>query len=250
MENDSINIYNSDNKIYKLGCEFVFNYYIIKDLDTLKAKAIFVEGDLKDMSFSEIQKSWEYIGIKETTKSKISSLTISPIKDKGPLKELKDYRQTVAHYKYYAGSNELFLSSHSGIVENSKNVWIHPPRDQVFQILELNPFPFIKFPAKAGNSWTWQLDVGSQYGDKRWAEWDGVISLRYKYKIIGKVKIETKLGFLDCHRVDAEADCILGKTYLTSYFNKKYGFVKLEYLNIDGSKMVLSLEKMNTTKTK
>jgi hypothetical protein len=31
---------------------------------------------------------------------------------------------------------------------------------------------------------------------------------------------------------------------LTAYFNKEYGFVKLDYINIDGSKMIIDLVKV------
>jgi hypothetical protein len=40
---------------------------------------------------------------------------------------------------------------------------------------------------------------------------------------------------------DAESE--LGKTYLTSYFNETYGFVRLEYINIDGSTLNIELYK-------
>ena len=59
---------------------------------------------------------------------------------------IPDYNQTVLSYKI---GNDL-RSFMSGVVENEKNVWIHPPRDEYFKILEINPFPFIKDLTKIG----------------------------------------------------------------------------------------------------
>lgn len=46
--------------------------------------------------------------------------------------------------KYKLGNRKNY--STSGVIENEANIWIHPPRDGLFKILELNPFPFVKFP--------------------------------------------------------------------------------------------------------
>ncbi|MDW9379143.1 hypothetical protein [Chryseobacterium sp. JV558] len=49
---------------------------------------------------------------------------------------------------------------------------------------------------------------------------------------------------LECYIVHAIANSRIGKTELISYFNPKFGFVKLEYTNIDNTKTVLELEKV------
>ena len=40
---------------------------------------------------------------------------------------------------------------------------------------------------------------------------------------------------------DSTATSRLGETHLTALFHPKYGFVKLDYTNIDGSRTVLEL---------
>ena len=59
---------------------------------------------------------------------------------------------------------------------------------------------------------------------------------------VGLKTISTKLGNLECYIVQATAKSRIGETELISYFNPKFGFVKLEYKNIDGTKTVLELE--------
>jgi len=41
--------------------------------------------------------------------------------------------------------------------------------------------------------------------------------------------------------IDSKAKSNLGETELIAYFNEAFGFVKLEYTNIDGTKTYLEL---------
>ena len=130
----------------------------------------------------------------------------------------------------------------SGIVENERNLWMHPNRDCLFQILELNPFPYIQYPIKKGKTWKWQLSIGSQWGDERWKTWTGGIVNKYKYKITDTdCEVVTPMGTLSCVKVEAVAKSCIGKTYLTAYYNETYGFVKMDNTNIDGSRLLVDL---------
>jgi hypothetical protein len=44
--------------------------------------------------------------------------------------------------------------------------------------------------------------------------------------------------------VKGKAKSRIGETELIAYFNPTYGFVKLDYKNIDGSRTVIELEKL------
>ena len=68
------------------------------------------------------------------------------------------------------------------------------------------------------------------------------IENKYNYKIIAVGKtIPTALGELSCAVVKSTAKSRLGKTELTAYYHDDYGFVKMEYKNIDGSRIVIDL---------
>ncbi len=136
--------------------------------------------------------------------------------------------------------------SYSGIVENERNLWMHPIRNCLFRILELNPFPYIQYPIKKGNAWKWSLSIGSQWGDERWKTWTGKIVNKYKYKITDTdCKVVTPMGTLSCVKVEAVAKSRIGKTYLTAYYNDTYGFVKMDNTNIDGSRLLVNLVETN-----
>ena len=133
----------------------------------------------------------------------------------------------------------------SGAIENEGNVWIHPPRDKYFEILELNPFPYIKAPYNIGTKWTWRLDIGDSWADGRWKLWNGSIENKYYYEITGKQTLKMALGEVECFVIESDAKSRIGETKLTAYFNTKFGFVKLNYTNIDGSKTNLVLEEFS-----
>jgi hypothetical protein len=129
----------------------------------------------------------------------------------------------------------------TGVIDNKKNVWIHPPRMRCFKINELNPFPFVQLPLMEGNKWSWGISAGGEWGDKRWAAWSGLMPIKSTYEVKEKTKRMTKMGELDCFRVECEAISSVGTTHLTFFFNPKFGFVHLEFTNIDKSKTTLEL---------
>jgi hypothetical protein len=80
--------------------------------------------------------------------------------------------------------------------------------------------------------------------DKRWLKWTGQNENKYDYEITNKLYLETKIGKIECYEVTGIANSKIGTTKLVAYFNEKYGFVKLNYTNINGSKTVIDIEKI------
>jgi len=125
---------------------------------------------------------------------------------------------------------------------------MHPPRDKYFRILELNPFPFIQAPYEIGNTWDWSLTIGSSWGDKRWKTWEGNITNTYQYEITDKRMIKTDMGKIECFEVQSTASSRIGSTQLVALFSPIYGFVSLDYTNIDSSRTLLELVEFNPPK--
>lgn len=244
---DSTNIdenrYTANNSIYRTNASFTYSFeHITKDGEKLYFK--------EDKTVEEREKQWKFIKPNSKDESIINKVKISVKYGLEPMiKHVPNYNQTLLQYDYPTYNNELPFNSISGAIENENNVWIHPPRDRYFRILELNPFPFIKAPYEIGNSWEWWLSIGSQWGDERWKTWEGGIENQYYYEITEKETIDTKFGKLECLIIKSSATSELGETKLTSYFNEKYGFIKLNYINIDGSKTNLELIEHSDKKT-
>ncbi|OGX91429.1 hypothetical protein BEN49_19815 [Hymenobacter coccineus] len=127
-------------------------------------------------------------------------------------------------------------------VDNKEEFSIHPPRYGRYRILEFNPFPHIKLPAIRGRTWEWSVyPPASVYADPKWASWKDTLRVEFRYMLGGTVQLATPLGSLPCYRVDAKATSKLGTTALTSYFHPAYGFVRLDYCNIDRSRVQLEM---------
>ncbi|MEO0189782.1 MAG: hypothetical protein ABIL18_02250, partial [candidate division WOR-3 bacterium] len=128
----------------------------------------------------------------------------------------------------------------TGVIEDSKRIWIHPPREGDFEFTELAPYPEIQKPFKEGKKWKSILKIG-----EGWGEWEG-LTVRSNYKIIGKTNFSTPMGdFNNCWQVDASAESKTGIFTLRLYFHPEYGFVFLEYHKPSGEIVILELVKLN-----
>lgn len=214
------NRYNQNNHIYQVGHCFTYCYQ-------------YKDAVGKPYYSKSTKDGWAFVAADQVDGQTIKQVIIRV--QPGGMGE--DYNQTVVSYHYPPNLDY----SASGIIENEQNLWMHPPRDGLFRILELNPFPFIQAPYQVGNQWHWQLSIGSHWSDKRWKEWQDRITNRYHYRISGNKPMKTKLGTLACWEVTATAQSELGKTGLIAYFNQEHGFVELNYTNIDGSQLLLKL---------
>jgi hypothetical protein len=71
----------------------------------------------------------------------------------------------------------------------------------------------------------------------------GTITNNYNYEVVSKRRIKSPLGRLLCYEIRSFAESELGKTSLTAFFNREFGFVKLIYTNIDQSVIEFTLTK-------
>ena len=213
------NRYNHNNKVFKVGREFIYAY-------TYKSAS----GEA--FYFTRNEDGWEFVPAAESTNMTITSVMIGVLSGLKPMIDfIPDYNQTLLKYKMRSESSY----ETSGVIENEANTWMHPPREALFAILELNPFPYVKFPLMIGEQWKWELAIGSSWGDSRWRTWDGAIKNSYNYEITSQQEIETSLGKLSCFEIKSTATSELGETSLRAWFNENYGFVRLNYTNINGS---------------
>lgn len=213
-----------NNSIYTLGKEFVFNIKIMDNDST-----IFLKENKPD----------KFELTNDIDSLKISEIHMTIIKPR--IFQRTNKKQTEVYYSYE--SNPTTTSS-TGIVENIKNTWIHPPRSGFFKSLETCPFPYIKLNKPMGYKWTDSMSIGNHWSDKKWGKWNDRLLLNYEYKITGKKKNHSKLGEIDCIVIDAVATSKIGKSKLKAYYSEKYGFIKLEYTLFTGIKIELNIEQI------
>lgn len=220
------NKYNHNNIVFKVGTEFIYSY-----------EHITTDNKIQYFKKTNDSRSWQFVDQDSLDSSEIRKIKIL-VADGNPMSNYNpDYNQTNLKYSF---DDEISYSM-SGVIENEANIWMHPPRDNYFTVLELNPFPYIKAPFEMGNKWQWSLQIGDSWADERWKKWEGSIENEYNYEIVDKKNIETQLGILECYVIESIAESRIGQTELRALFNEKYGFVKLNYTNIDGTKTNLEL---------
>ena len=232
-------VYNANNEIYNVGKKFIYSYFY---QNTKGEKFLIKRGKPILQPEGYRTYDWEFINLEKIDSETVKHLILKPNLGNPFGEDDPEYNQTAIGYEYLMENGEKLASEVTGAIENEMNLWMHPPRSNFFKILELNPFPYIKAPYKTGTKWDWKLSIGDHWSDKRWLEWKGRIDNVYNYEIKENKTISTKLGNLECYIVQATAKSRIGETELISYFNPKFGFVKLEYKNIDGTKTVLELE--------
>jgi hypothetical protein len=233
LANTDSNAYTVDNKIYTLKREFIFDYHIERSGKTLKIAS---PRDIKPgESFNKV---WDFVAESENNLDKVELISIKVMSG------ISNDNQTMIQYNYHYRFDTAPYYSTSGVIENGMNVWMHPHRNKYFEILELNPFPYIQQPYQVGNKWSWYLEIGDRWGDARWKTWNGSIINIYNYEIVRKECLKTKIGDLDCWVVKGTANSKLVKTELTAYFNEQNGFVKMDFINVDNSKLVIEIVKI------
>jgi hypothetical protein len=230
------NRFTANNKVFKEGYRFIYRYQYQDE-----AGAKFLQR-IKPSGYTMREDNWLLVPLAQKdslTNDLIRITVLEGLEGLPPSHGL--YHQTPILYEYFSPAGPLYFTAQTGLVENEKNLWMHPPRERLFRILQLNPFPFIQAPYTTGHHWSWELEIGEQWGDARWASWQGSITNRYRYQISGQELLATPMGELRCWVVVARARSELGITGLTAYFHPDWGFVRLEYTNIDGSRIVMEM---------
>ncbi|MBD98206.1 MAG: hypothetical protein CMO34_00030 [Verrucomicrobia bacterium] len=225
------NRYTANNHIYKAGTSIKFDYTYIDS----KGKAFKFERS------DDNSKPWKLHEMGTSSASTVRHIRMDvhyaqdPIQSKNP-----SYNKTTTSYAYETSMPKNQIS-YRGLIENDLNVWLQPPADGYFNTLQLNPFPLIQAPYKKGNRWKWSNSVNTLTGLQIQEKWEGNLEISHEYSITDERYLQTKIGRLPCYIVEANGKSKLGSTKLKSYFNLDYGFVKLEYLNIDGSRFIFEL---------
>lgn len=222
---------NSNNLIYKDGTELLYDYYFLKGNDTLKCQVL---GNIpKPESLSRL------VSIKDTV-NETNIIEQVEIKATG---RLFFKAQTEISFNLLSRDKKpmLYAQTWTGVVENKFKVWTHPTRMYQFAILEFNPFPEIKFPLQKNMTWVDTIKAYPFANYDEWIKFDKRINCISVYKIKGTTNLKTKLGELKCYVVEGTATTPMSKGYLTTYFNEQYGFVKLDYTNIDGNKLIMDM---------
>ena len=241
------NRFNENNEIYKVCNRLKYSFY---HEDTLGNKYHFKlnDGGSNLPTQEERDRAWSYVSENETSNNTIKTINQTISSGLDPFLEvLPDYNQTVFDYFYITKKGDNALGETTGLIENEKNVWMHPPRQMMFRILELNPFPYIQKPYEIGNTWEWDYlrPDGKGWSDERWLVWEGNLDMSCDYEMTDFLSVNTPLGEMECYEITAVANNDYGSTKLVAFYNTQYGFVRLNYTNINNTKTTIELIEFN-----
>jgi len=144
-----------------------------------------------------------------------------------------DYSQTVIQFEYLDEDFKRIIWERTGLVENEKNIWLHPPRNGDLGILQLSAFPYIKLDAT--RKWQWELDAAyANYQD---------VHLTHSYVKGKSIEFNSNVGVLRCIPIQATSESHIGTTTSEFLFNEELGFVQLKFYTIEGETITLEILK-------
>jgi hypothetical protein len=220
--------YNRDNKVYKSNTEFVFDYIIVKNNDSLKCRFSNQEYGIP---------KWQLVKSDDADTLTVQTVSIAV------LPYYLNDTQTGIDFRYYnKNKQQIRKFEATGLIENDKNTWTHPPRSQFFAITEFNSFPYIKAPFVVGTKWTSGVSAGYFASYERFnLKWEGVLNTYEALEIVEKVDLRTVFGILPCFVVRGISKSNLTETKSLFYYNEDKGFVKIVYDLFDKSRLELNL---------
>ncbi len=142
-------------------------------------------------------------------------------------------KQTTIYWKFYS-QDTLFAAEVTGVKENEKKIFLHPPRSGKFIFAELAPFPDISTRAEKG---AWSIGytlIPAGYGDFSGSKIDTYDT------VINKIIIQDGIAAGDSVWLinGCTPKSPIGKIRTAFYFHDKYGFVKMIYNLVDSNQSV------------
>jgi hypothetical protein len=156
----------------------------------------------------------------------------------------KDTKQKEAIWNYHSEPETKILfryqfslgwlsSDTTGIVDNDKRIWVHPPRHNQYFLTETAPFPDFRKKSRVGDRYSSITFIGTGFGP-----WEGKkVKSNYSVECI-EAGIEDSLW-----TIKAVSD-VEGKINNCEFiFSDTRGFVSLSYAFYNGDSLTMKLEK-------
>jgi hypothetical protein len=222
----------NDNIIFSSCNSYVYEYIIERD-----GKEYF--GKYLNKSDKGIFDNWDFI---EKSKSEDSTyiqkfIYVQPKFADGELSP----NQSVIKVYWINSDNTLLSDNREGIIENHKNLWMHPLRGHQMYPTFTAPWPFVKFPITIGDKYTWWKKLGGSWGSDKYIQWDKIIHFDYLYEVTGTEVLLVNDYKIECYKIEAKGNSEIGNTKVDFYFNPKLGFIKLDYSLMDNSKIEMTM---------
>lgn len=222
-----------DKMIYKpnYSYKYSFSYY---DKNNIQKKVFFAPPFIYEGNDEIFDNAWTF---DSNNKEDVNILGFSFNVKKGIING-----NQIPYSINYLGDNNVNISgSLTGLIEDKNRIFLHPPRDKFFNILEFAPFPDIRLPLNIGKKWNSSINIPDTWV-RRDLKWKGELLINNEYTVIGSEDMITKFGKLKCFRICSTNKDKKINSKLIMYFNEIYGIVTYHYFNYDGSQIIFNLE--------
>lgn len=155
--------------------------------------------------------------------------------------------QTIIKYDFYDGQKKVFVGEKTGVIEDSNRIFIHPPRSHFFYSNQLTPFPYVLLPIDEHTTWEMLFDIPEHTEKKYPFLTDHTLQLTYS--MIGRKEVSTPWGLDTIYQFKAIAKNSQITTSCDYYFSEDYGFVKIEFHNLDGVVIRMDIEDIKKKST-
>lgn len=212
-----------ENKIFVHGRVFTYNYSVTVG-DTV-GKIELSWQDNPNLKGSRILGNWTFVA-ESSSQYLINKIRYTVIPDSLVINRTNRNQTEVLIGMY---SENLIAGGYTGVIENERNVWIHPPRSTFFKVLNTCPYPYVQLPLYVGKTWSDKMKIGEHWGNPMWATWKKKLLMDLSYEVIGKEKLNIDGKSYECFVVKSSSVSDIGKNELLFYFNEQLGFVKMKY---------------------
>lgn len=230
-----------DNIIFKGGRIFTYSYQVFDSLG-VEEKIITTYNFNK---YNPVDWKREKVPLEDVLVSEypIDSIRLKVFNNTGNSTQAD--QQTMIVYEYFNGKGIIVPETErTGLVEDSTAIALNPPRNSGFALLQFSPYPEVEFPLSVGKTWNSSQTIPVEWAELAKLEFENPVNVYTTFTVQDQIKLETPLGALQVWVIEAEGENRFRNTKTTLYFNEAMGFVKMEFENVDGSRIVMSLERI------
>lgn len=229
-----------DNQIFRGGRVFVYSYQVFDSLG--QEQRIITTYNFN--KYNPIDWKREPVPIDKplTTEYPIDSIRLRVLNNTGNSTQAD--QQTMIVYEYFNEKGTIVPETErTGLIEDSTAIALNPPRNSGFAVLQFSPYPEIEFPLAIDKTWNSSQTIPIEWAELVRLDFENPVNVFSTFTVTGRTTIDTPLGPQEVWLIEATGENRFRDTKTTLHFNESLGFVKMEFENVDGSRMVLSLER-------
>ncbi|MCB0428518.1 MAG: hypothetical protein H6585_14755 [Flavobacteriales bacterium] len=240
MDNDAPNPNVQYNNIYRAGRVFTYRYLFADSSGKrLLTAAYYDERCMQDPSILCVNWTFtdaEHISYAHNFPVEYVKMRVCSTMAHNPIAQ----SQTVLKIDYYNRLGRILVGEQNGVQELPNQVMLYMPRLFGFALNECNPFPMIRM---GDEFWSSEMDIPPVLlaGAKIYVPDQVAFNIMYQNIGVQELDLGGSIGKVRCAVTQSDANSPIGATSLRSYFNDKYGFVRLEFNNINHTRLVMEL---------